>query len=370
MMSSLFTREDEQYMQLALDLAEKGLYTTTPNPRVGCVIVKEGRVIGSGFHSRTGLAHAEVMALSSATEDTEGATVYVTLEPCCHTGLTPPCVSALLKARVGKVVAAMKDPNPQVAGKGLIALKNAGVDVEYGLLEEAASKLNLGFIQRMQVNKPWVRLKIAASLDGKTALFSGESRWITSIEAREDVQKLRARSCAVLTGIGTILADDARLTVRSFDIGRQPLRVILDSQLRIPLDAGILDTTPLLIITLHDQPEKHAALQQKGVEVIVFDGPKIELSQVLTLLSERGCNEVLIEAGMRLNGAFLREKLVDEIVLYQAPILLGASARDMIDMDIESLDDKIVAYKRDIVAIGQDLRWTLQLTQVDLPSSH
>jgi diaminohydroxyphosphoribosylaminopyrimidine deaminase/5-amino-6-(5-phosphoribosylamino)uracil reductase len=347
-------------MQMALDLAEKGKYTTTPNPRVGCLIVKDDVIVGQGYHARAGEAHAEVVALNHA-QKAQGATVYITLEPCSHTGRTPPCAHALINAKVGQVIAAMQDPNPLVAGQGLQRLAGAGIPTRCGLLEKSARALNKGFIQRMTHNRPWVRLKIAASLDGKTALASGESQWITSIAAREDVQRLRAQSCAILTGIGTIIADNPALTVRSIEIGRQPLRVVVDSTLRISLNAAILHTLPVLIVTRQQDTEKIAALKARGVDVKVMSGASIDLDQVLKYLAERGCNEVLVEAGMTLNGALLNAKLVDEIVLYQAPILLGYGARDVMNVQIATLNDKIQASQSEVIRVGPDLRWTLQL---------
>jgi diaminohydroxyphosphoribosylaminopyrimidine deaminase/5-amino-6-(5-phosphoribosylamino)uracil reductase len=358
---TMFSSDDYRYMQMALDLAEKGIYTTTPNPRVGCLVVKDGVIVGQGYHRLAGHDHAEVIALNVAQEKAQGATVYVTLEPCSHTGRTPPCVNALIKARVARVIAAMQDPNPLVAGQGLQRLAAAGIDTAWGLLEKSAIALNKGFVSRMMNNKPWVRLKIAASLDGKTALASGESQWITSPAAREDVQRLRARSCAILTGIGTVLSDDPALTVRSIDIGRQPLRVVVDSTLRISPSAAIFYTLPVLIVTLQQDTEKMAALKAHGVEVYVMSAPSIDLAEVLALLAERGCNEVLVEAGMTVNGALLNAKLVDEIVLYQAPVLLGYGARDVMNVQIATLSDKIQATQSEVIRVGSDLRWTLQL---------
>ncbi|MHB8167892.1 MAG: bifunctional diaminohydroxyphosphoribosylaminopyrimidine deaminase/5-amino-6-(5-phosphoribosylamino)uracil reductase RibD, partial [Sulfuricella sp.] len=228
----MFSAIDHEYMAQALRLAEKGLYTTTPNPRVGCVIVRDGKVVGSGWHQRAGEPHAEIHALTQAGELARGATVYVTLEPCSHHGRTPPCAEALIQAGVGRVVVAMVDPNPQVAGEGLTQLQQAGIRTDIGLLEEEAHQLNLGFVSRMTCGRPWLRLKIAASLDGKTALNNGVSQWITGADARRDAHRLRARSCAVLTGIGTVLADDPMLNVREVETPRQPLRVVVDSGLR------------------------------------------------------------------------------------------------------------------------------------------
>lgn len=357
----MFSTADYCHMQMALDLAAKGLYTTTPNPRVGCVLVRDGVVVGQGYHERAGQKHAEVVALDMAQDKAKGATAYVTLEPCSHTGRTPPCADALIRAGVKQVIAAMPDPNPLVAGQGLQKLQAAGIMTASGLLEKAAVALNIGFVSRMLRNRPWVRLKAAASLDGKIALASGESQWITSPAARKDAQCLRARSCAILTGIGTVLADDPALTVRSVDIGRQPLRVVVDSTLRIGLDATLLRTAPVLIITLQQDTDKIAALNALGAEVKVLSGASIDLVEVMEILALRGCNEVLVESGMTLNGALLNARLVDEIILYQAPVFLGRGGRDVADIQIATLGDKIQAAENHVVRVGPDLRWTLRL---------
>src|SRR5512135_2431955 len=296
---------DSQWMARALCLAERGLYTTAPNPRVGCVLVKDGKIIGEGWHERAGEPHAEVHALRAAGGAARGATAYVTLEPCSHHGRTPPCADALIAAGVSRVVSAMQDPNPLVAGQGLQKLSDAGIEVECGLMEAAARELNIGFVSRMTRGMPWVRSKIAASLDGRTALANGTSKWITGEAARRDVQHWRARSCAILTGIGTVLADDPQLNVRSMESARQPLRAVVDNGLRIPPAARLLQQPGAVIYTATQDAQKIAALEKSGARVAVLAdaGGQVDLSAVLRDLAERGCNEVLVEAGSKLNGA-------------------------------------------------------------------
>ena len=332
-----FSAADGEFMARALELARRGLYTTTPNPRVGCVIVRDGAVIGEGWHEMAGQPHAEVNALADvarkvgAGATARGATVYVTLEPCSHHGRTPPCADALIDAGITRVVAAMRDPNPQVAGEGLARLELAGVRVDSGLMDDEARELNIGFVSRMSRGRPWLRLKVAASLDGKTALNNGRSQWITGPEARRDAHAWRAQSCAMLTGIGTVRDDDPRLTVRDIDTPRQPLRVVVDSRLEIPLDAAILDGGNCLVACAVEDAAKVAQLRQRGVDVLVLPNAvgKVDLPALLTELGRRGINEVMAEAGFRLNGSLLREDLVDELLIYQAPLLLGDKARGM-----------------------------------------
>jgi diaminohydroxyphosphoribosylaminopyrimidine deaminase / 5-amino-6-(5-phosphoribosylamino)uracil reductase len=346
-------------MARALRLAEHGLNTTMPNPRVGCVIVRDGNVVGEGWHERAGEPHAEVHALRQAGDAARGADVYVTLEPCSHHGRTPPCAQALVDAGVSRVVAAMPDPNPKVSGSGLALLQANGIEAVSGLMEAQARQLNPGFITRMTRGRPWLTLKIAASLDGRTALANGASQWITGPAARSDVQRQRARSCAILTGIGTVLADDPQMTVRELDIGRQPLRVLVDSHLRIPLNARILQGGNTLIACIEGNAEKKAQLRAMGATVLELpesDGA-VCLATLMRALAEREINEVLVEAGSTLNGALLRYGLVDELLLYYAPALLGSDARGMfnlpplmemaqrIDLDILGLD-----------RVGQDIR--------------
>jgi diaminohydroxyphosphoribosylaminopyrimidine deaminase/5-amino-6-(5-phosphoribosylamino)uracil reductase len=346
-------------MARALQLAARGLFTTHPNPRVGCVIVKDGRVVGEGWHERAGTPHAEIHALKAAGASARSATVYVTLEPCSHHGRTPPCAEALIDAGVARVVAAMTDPNPLVAGGGISMLTLAGIRAEVGLMETEARALNPGFVSRMTRQRPWVRLKTASTLDGKTALANGASQWITGEAARADVQKLRARACAILTGSGTVLADNPRMNVRDFDIGRQPLRVIVDSELRTQANAAIL---PALIACHHADPLARAALEQAGAEVIEMPGVngRVDLAALLTLLAQRGINELHVEAGARLNGALLASKLVDEWVAYLAPMAVGDDARGLFAQpSLTSLADAARFKLADVRQIGSDLRLTL-----------
>ena len=346
-------------MAQALRLAEKGLYTTTPNPRVGCVIAGDGRVLGSGWHECAGEPHAEIHALTQAGELARGATVYVTLEPCSHHGRTPPCAGALIKAGVGRVVVAMVDPNPQVAGEGLAQLQQAGIRTDIGLLENEARQLNLGFISRMTCGRPWLRLKIAASLDGKTALNNGVSQWITGADARRDAHRLRARSCAVLTGIGTVLADDPMLTVREVETPRQPLRVVVDSGLRMPPTAKMLLEEEVLVVTASSDPARAARLREAGAEVLVLpplDG-RVDLARMLDELGRRGINEITVEAGRGLNGALVRQGLVDEFVIYFAPLLLGDRARGMFDLpELVEMGERRELRIADVAMVGRDLR--------------
>lgn len=354
-----FSVADHAHMARALQLAAQGLYTTTPNPRVGCAIVKDGHVVGEGWHQRAGTPHAEIHALKAAGDAARGATVYVTLEPCSHHGRTPPCAEALVQAGVARVVAAMSDPNPLVAGSGISMLTLAGIQAEVGLMDNEARSLNPGFISRMTRQRPWVRMKTASTLDGKTALANGASQWITGAAARTDVQKLRARACAILTGSGTVLADNPRMNVRDFDIGRQPLKVIVDSTLRTPVDAAIL---PALIACHHADPATRAALEQAGAEVVELPGTggRVDLLALLTLLSQRGINELHVEAGAALNGALLAAGLVDEWVAYMAPMAVGDAARGLFAQPaLTSLADAARFRLSDVRQIGDDLRLTL-----------
>lgn len=350
-------------MAHALRLARKGLYTTTPNPRVGCVIVKDDAVIGSGWHERAGGPHAEIRALDEAGGAARGASVYVTLEPCAHHGKTPPCADALVRAGVARVVAAMQDPDPRVAGEGLARLAAAGVQIQSGLLEEDARELNPGFIKRMLLGHPFVRLKTAASLDGKTALAHGASQWITGAAARADVQRLRARACAILTGSGTVLADDPRLDVRDFDLGRQPLRVVADTRLRTPPQARLLAGGKALIVCAEPQPEKMAALEATGAKVLCLPGSggRVDLSALLAHLARLGVNELHVEAGARLAGALLAAGLVDEWVHYAAPLVLGEPGRGLFSgLDLVALDQARAFRVVDERRVGRDWRCTLR----------
>ena len=355
----MFSVTDHEFMAQALRLAEKGLYTTTPNPRVGCVIVRDGKPVGTGWHERAGEPHAEIHALKQAGELARGATVYVTLEPCSHHGRTPPCAGALIQAGVARVVVAMVDPNPLVAGEGLAQLQQAGIRTEIGLLEKQARELNVGFVSRMACGRPWLRLKIAASLDGKTALNNGVSKWITGADARRDVHRLRARSCAVLTGIGTVLADDPMLNVRDVDTTRQPLRVVVDSTLRMPPTAKMLTQGETLVVTSSGDQAKADRLREAGAEVLVLapmEG-RVDLAQMQDQLGKRGINELMVEAGRGLNGALVQQGLVDEFVIYFAPLLLGDRARGMFDLpELSAMGERRELHIADVTMVGRDLR--------------
>lgn len=359
-----FSAVDHGMMARALQLAERGLWTTSPNPRVGCVLVREGEIVGEGWHERAGEPHAEVHALRAAGELARGATAYVTLEPCSHHGRTPPCAEALIGAGVSRVVAAMRDPNPLVAGNGLAMLQAAGIETACGLLENEARELNIGFVARMTRGRPWLRLKAAASLDGKTALNNGISQWITGLEARRDGHRWRARACAILTGIGTVRDDDPQLSVREVDTPRQPLRVVVDSKLEIPLTAKILRGGPVLVAAAVDDEKRANLLRATGAEVVVLPNPhgKVELSGLLEELGRRGINEVHVEAGFKLNGSLLREGLVDELLLYLAPCLIGHDASGLFNLpELASLDGKHRLQVRDLRQIGEDIRLIARL---------
>lgn len=352
---------DRQGIERALQWASKGMFTTTPNPRVGCVIVKDGQVIGEGHTQPPGQAHAEVQALNDAAcrgADVRGATVYVTLEPCSHYGRTPPCADALVKAGVARVVAAIADPNPLVAGQGLEKLRAAGIAVTCGVLEDEARDMNIGFMSRMRSGKPWVRMKAAASLDGKTALHNGRSQWITSDAARDDGHWWRARACAVLTGIGTVLADNPQLNVRAVDTPRQPRRIVVDSQLQISPQAHILDGGGTWVVAASADPEKQAQLRERGAEIIVLPNAhgKVDLPALMQELGRRQINEVHVEAGFKLNGSLIREGCVDELLLYLAPSLLG-DAQGLFDLPaLASLDGRKSLSFHEVKQIGPDLR--------------
>ncbi len=361
---------DSPWMAQALQLAERGLNSTSPNPRVGCVLVKDGQLIGSGWHRKAGEPHAEIYALREAGAAARGATAYVTLEPCNHQGRTPPCTDALIAAGIARVVVAIVDPNPLVAGSGCEKLRARGIEVDCGLMEAAARTLNTGFFARMTRGRPLLRSKIGASLDGRTALANGASKWITGACARRDVQHWRARSCAVLTGINTVLADDPLLTVREIATERQPIRVIVDSTLRIPLDARMLQQgaeSGVLIYTLCRDEKKIFAVQASGAEVCVLsenDG-RVDLAALVTDLAQRGCNEVLVEAGGTLNGALLNAGLVDELLLYMAPQLLGDAARGMAAVgELASLDASVKLEWMDVRHVGDDIRLQMRVSNV------
>ena len=353
-----FTEDDRRHMARALVLAERGLFTTTPNPRVGCVIVRDGRVLGEGFHERAGLAHAEVAALADARangRDVRGATLYVTLEPCNRYGRTPPCVDAVLAAGVARVVAAMHDPDP-AQESGARRLREHGIVVDVGLCEREASALNVGFVARMTRGTPWVRSKVAASLDGRTALPGGESRWITGAAARADAHAWRARACAVLTGLGTVLYDDPQLTVRDVATTRQPLRVIVDRNADTPRNARALAGGNALIVTAGTR----GAGFGPGVEQVALpdDEGRVDLAALMRELARRGMNEVHVETGARLNGALLRAGLIDELVVYLAAAVLGDPARGMFDLGapLASLGERVELDFTSLDRIGDDVR--------------
>jgi diaminohydroxyphosphoribosylaminopyrimidine deaminase/5-amino-6-(5-phosphoribosylamino)uracil reductase len=349
---SAFSAFDQAMMRRALALAERGLYTATPNPRVGCVIAKGEHVVGEGWHEKAGAPHAEANALVQASAAARGATVYVTLEPCNHHGRTPPCAAALVKSGVVRVVAAMRDPNPEAA-KGGDALAAAGVRFDAGLLEEEARELNLGFVSRMTRGRPWVRLKIAATLDGRTALANGKSQWITGPEARKDGHRWRARACAILTGAGTVRADDPQLTVREVETPRQPLRVIADSHLETPSGARILQGERILIFAAR------AGKAPPNAEVVQLPNAqgKVDLGKMLAELARRGVNELHVEGGFRLNGSLVREGCVDEYLLYLNPSLLGDSAQGMVNLaEMTSLEQRVALQIRSLERVGEDLR--------------
>ncbi len=357
---------DYQYMARAIRLARRGLTTTDPNPRVGCVVVRDGAVVGEGWHQRAGEPHAERHALAAAGPQAVGATVYLTLEPCVHQGRTPPCAPALIEAGVARVVCACEDPNPQVAGRGLAALQAAGIEVQAGIGRAAAQQLNPGFNKRMTQGLPWIRAKLAVSLDGRTALANGSSRWITGPDARADVHRWRARSSAVLTGVDTVLADDPQLNPRLSDGGPafvEPLRVILDSTLRLPPSARTLQLPgEVLIFTRSADQQAAAPLLARGAQVMTLPGQgRLPLAAVLRELGEREVNEVWVEAGLRLNGALMQQGLVDELFVYLAPHLLGAASRGMFALDeLTAMEQRIELEWLDVRRIGDDLRLRLK----------
>jgi diaminohydroxyphosphoribosylaminopyrimidine deaminase/5-amino-6-(5-phosphoribosylamino)uracil reductase len=351
-------------MTLALRQAERGLFTTQPNPRVGCIIVKNNQIIGQGAHLKAGEPHAEILALREVVTNAQGAEVYVTLEPCNHHGRTPPCVDALIKAGVKRVVVAMQDPNPLVAGNGIKRLQASGVEVNVGLMEAESIALNPGFISRMTTGLPYVRCKVAASMDGRTALANGKSLWITSESARLDVQIWRAQSCAVMTGIGTLLTDDPSMNVRLDGASRQPLRIILDSHLQTPLDckmlnAKLLDMSPVLIAYADDVNNKASLLTASGVQLLHLPDQNghVNLRDLLSILASRGVNEVLLEAGQGLNGAFLQADLIDEFIFYFAPKLMGADAKSMFNIpELTEMQQATNLQILDVRQIEHDIR--------------
>jgi diaminohydroxyphosphoribosylaminopyrimidine deaminase/5-amino-6-(5-phosphoribosylamino)uracil reductase len=362
--SITFSAADHDFMARALELAARGLNTATPNPRVGCVLARNGQIVGEGWHQKAGEPHAESYALSQAGEAARGATVYVTLEPCSHFGRTPPCADALIAAGVARVVAAMEDPNPQVAGDGVTKLRAAAIETSVGLMATEATELNLGFVSRMCRGRPWLRLKLATSLDGRTALNNGRSQWITGPDARRDAHAWRARSCAILTGIGTVRDDDPSLTVRDVPCTRQPLRVIVDSRLDISPTAKVLADTGALVFTAAADVASSATRYNRRIEVISLPNTagKVDLTAMLGELGRRGINELLVEGGHRLNGALLAENLVDELLIYQAPILLGDKARGMFDLpELTDLSGRRELRIVDRRQVGSDTRLLARL---------
>ena len=363
----MFTAQDHQFMARALKLAKRGLYSTHPNPRVGCVIVRDGAILTEGWHKKTGGPHAEAHAVYQSSEDLAGSTAYVTLEPCSHHGRTPPCIDALIEAGVTKVIVAARDPNKRVNGGGIEKLKQANIEVEIGLLESQARELNKGFYSLHEKHRPWIRLKTAASLDGRTAMASGESQWITGAAARKNGHHFRAQSAAVLTGVNTILVDNPQLTARVDGIERQPIRVILDSNLQTPPEAKIFDQNGEVFIftCLADQNNKFAILKQKGASIIqvkTSDG-RLDLPSVLDTLAAMSINEVHVEAGRTLTGEFIKQNLADELLLYLAPTLLGDDARGMFSIDgFKRLSEQRKVLWHDQRMIGDDLRLIMRFS--------
>ncbi|HTT11136.1 MAG TPA: bifunctional diaminohydroxyphosphoribosylaminopyrimidine deaminase/5-amino-6-(5-phosphoribosylamino)uracil reductase RibD [Burkholderiaceae bacterium] len=357
----MYSELDHRFMSRALDLARNAMFQASPNPRVGCVVVRDGHILGEGWTQPPGSNHAEIEALLDGRRnghDLHGATAYVTLEPCSHFGRTPPCATALIEARLARVIAAVEDPNPQVAGRGLEMLRSNGIDVRCGLLASEASELNIGFFSRMNRGRPWVRMKIAASLDGKTALSNGVSQWITSEAARKDGHAWRARACAVATGIGTVLADNPLLAVRLVTTPRQPLKVLVDSRLEVDPEARFFDGNQALVACAFADPAKVAALRDKNAEVVELpnDEGKVDLPQLLRELARRGVNELHVEAGFKLNGSLVREGCIDELLVYIAPILVG-EAQGMIHLP--ALSDLAQARRlvfREVTPVGTDVR--------------
>lgn len=350
-------------MRRALALAWQGRYGTSPNPRVGCVIAQKNQIVGEGFHQKQGEPHAEVFALQAAQDNARGATAYVTLEPCAHYGKTPPCAEALVRSGVARVVVALQDPNPQVAGKGLAILQAANIQTACGILAEEARAQNRGFLSRFERNRPYVRLKCAISLDGKTALNNGISQWITGALARQDVQEWRAQSCAILTGIGTVLADNPRLNVRDIDTFRQPVRIVLDARLQTPLSAHLItdSASPTRLVTQSQDKERIRAYEQYA-HVEVWQMPptkdgRIDIGVLLPLLAQKGIGELWVEGGAVLNGSFLQENWVDELIIYQAPMILGDQAQSAFRLpEITTLTEAHRWKMLEYASIGEDIR--------------
>ncbi|QMT32384.1 bifunctional diaminohydroxyphosphoribosylaminopyrimidine deaminase/5-amino-6-(5-phosphoribosylamino)uracil reductase RibD [Alysiella filiformis] len=358
-----FNDLDEKHMRRALELAWQGRFSTSPNPRVGCVIAHGEQIVGQGFHLKAGEPHAEVHAIRQAGAWAKGATAYVTLEPCAHYGRTPPCAEGLIQAGVKRVVAAMRDPNPLVAGKGLNMLENVGIETAVGLLEHEARSLNRGFLSRIERNRPFVKMKTAASLDGKIALSNGKSQWITNDLSRHDVQILRAESCAILTGIGTVLADNPRLNVRALPTLRQPTRIVLDSSLKTPESSHIIqDQNPTFLVTLSDDVAKFAAYPHVKIIRAQADNGRIDLADLLKTLADNGIGELMIEAGSTVNSAVLAADLVDEIVHYQSPKILGAGAQSLFRLPENewALQNEALWQTVSVQTLGDDVKWVLQ----------
>lgn len=358
-----FSELDYKCMVRALQLARMGLETTHPNPRVGCVITRDGRVVGEGWHEKTGEAHAEINALSDAGVEAKGGTAYVTLEPCSHTGFTPPCVEALISAKVSRVIFAIGDPNPDVNGSGFQKLQEAGIEVQSGLMATQAEELNSGFLKRMRHGSPWVRVKLAQSMDGHIALENGSSQWISGPESRADVQNWRARSDAILTGIGTVLADDPSLNVRKCGVTRQPARIIVDSHWRTPANARLFKLSGKVLIAGLDEKAVPDALKKSGADCVSFPsiGGQVDLKLVLEELARRNFNEVQVEAGARLCGTLVQERLVDELLIYQSPIIMGGAAMSPFALPrLDNMDDRVHLEWVDSRRIGKDLRLRLK----------
>jgi diaminohydroxyphosphoribosylaminopyrimidine deaminase/5-amino-6-(5-phosphoribosylamino)uracil reductase len=355
----MFGAADREFMRQALDLAARGLYTTTPNPRVGCVIVKDDATVGTGWHEKAGMPHAEVLALEAAGALARGATLYVNLEPCNHHGRTPPCVDAVIAAGIKRVVAAMQDPNPKVAGSGFAKLRAAGVEVESGLMEDEARELNIGFVARMTRGRPWVRMKIAASLDGRTALANGKSQWITGEAARADGHRWRARACAILTGHGTVRDDDPQLNVRGVETPRQPLKIVVDSRFETPLSARLLKDGKTLVAGAVNETKRIEGLRSAGADTVIIpnDRGKVELFKLMEELASRELNEIHVEGGAKLNGSLLQAGVVDELLVYLAPSVIGNSGRGMFDLPELTELSRIKGLEiRALERVGEDIR--------------
>jgi diaminohydroxyphosphoribosylaminopyrimidine deaminase/5-amino-6-(5-phosphoribosylamino)uracil reductase len=366
-----FTAQDHCMMGRALQLAARARYTTAPNPAVGCVVVADEQIIGEGYTRPAGGNHAEIEALAMAGK-AAGSTLYVTLEPCSHQGKTGPCAQALIKAKVARVVIACEDPNPKVSGAGIKQLQDAGIEVQVGLMEAQARELNKGFFKRNTEGTPWVLVKMASSLDGRTAMASGQSQWITSPAARLDVQRLRAGSCAIITGIGTQVMDNPSLTLRITEeqLGvtvplQQPIRVVVDAQMKMSVDVRLLQAPGLCLIATLDKPqqrEKSKALIAAGAEVVFLpaQGEHVDLQALLETLAQRECNQVMVEAGAGLAGAFIAEGLLDELVCYWAPKLFGSEARPMFELPIKTIDAHLALSVKDMRMVGEDIKITMQ----------